>query len=74
MFGEHQTIEDHRTIISSQIRVAEDIQMEEGDDDGDNAIEEIENNVQLDLVKKMMLPCLTEEDVLNKKFFLILKL
>uniref|UniRef100_A0A0N5CIA0 Uncharacterized protein n=1 Tax=Strongyloides papillosus TaxID=174720 RepID=A0A0N5CIA0_STREA len=44
MLEEHQTVEVHRTIISSQIRVAEDIQMEEGDDDGDNAIEEIENN------------------------------
>uniref|UniRef100_A0A0N5BB51 Uncharacterized protein n=1 Tax=Strongyloides papillosus TaxID=174720 RepID=A0A0N5BB51_STREA len=48
MFGEHQTIEDHRTIIS-QIRVAEDIQMKKGEDDDDDAIEEIENNVQLDL-------------------------
>uniref|UniRef100_A0A0N5CBX9 USP domain-containing protein n=1 Tax=Strongyloides papillosus TaxID=174720 RepID=A0A0N5CBX9_STREA len=49
----------------------ENIQMEEGDDDGDNAIEEIENSVQLDLVKRMMLPCLTEEDVLNKKFYIV---
>uniref|UniRef100_A0A0N5B5F9 Nucleolar protein 16 n=1 Tax=Strongyloides papillosus TaxID=174720 RepID=A0A0N5B5F9_STREA len=36
------------------------------DDDSDNDIEEIENNVQLDLVKKIMLPYITEEDVLNK--------